>query len=230
MNIFSDFIAIQKALPPLVKDTQGHGYKYPTLNQLLDIVLPICHSRGLGLIQLTHPVAGGGVGVETVIFNEQNERISSGVLAMPLTTDGDGNIINVGTITKTGAVSGQYGAQAYGSALSYARRYSLTAFFCMKAEDDDGWRSSQKKEQPKEQPKKTEAELKQEAEITDVYNAMNAVLTVEELRDMTIDMTDGKDSEKRKVYWNVACKVVREKGWNVDKFSQMCIEARKGKK
>lgn len=143
MSIFSDFIGIQKELPPLVKDTQGDGYKYPTLNQLLDIVLPMCHSKGLGLMQVTHPVEGG-VGVETVLFNDKNERISSGVLAMPLTTDGDGNIINVGGKKKQGGVYGQFGAQAYGSALTYARRYSLTALFGMKAEDDDGYQASQR--------------------------------------------------------------------------------------
>lgn len=144
MSIFSDFIDIQKRLPPLVKDTQGDGYKYPTLNQLLDIVLPMCHDHGLGLSQVTHPVEGG-VGVETVLFNEKNERISSGILAMPLTTDGDGNIINVGGVKRSGGVYGQFGAQAYGSALTYARRYSLTAFFGMKAEDDDGYQASQKR-------------------------------------------------------------------------------------
>ena len=143
MTIYGDFIAIQQKLPPLVKDTQGDGYKYPTLNQLLDIVLPMCHDRGLGLMQVTHPVEGG-VGVETVLFNDKNERISSGVLAMPLTTDGDGNIINVGGVKRSGGVYGQFGAQAYGSALTYARRYSLTAFFGMKAEDDDGFQASQR--------------------------------------------------------------------------------------
>ena len=143
MTIYSDFIGIQKELPPLVKDTQGDGYKYPTLNQLLDIVLPMCHDRGLGLMQVTHPVEGG-VGVETVLFNGKNDRISSGILAMPLTTDGDGNIINVGGVKRSGGVYGQFGAQAYGSALTYARRYSLTAFFGMKAEDDDGYQASQR--------------------------------------------------------------------------------------
>ena len=143
MTIFSDFIGIQKELPPLVKDTQGDGYKYPTLNQLLDIVLPMCHDRGLGLMQVTHPIEGG-VGVETVLFNDKNEHISSGILAMPLTTDADGNIINVGGKKRQGGVYGQFGAQAYGSALTYARRYSLTAFFGMKAEDDDGYQASQR--------------------------------------------------------------------------------------
>lgn len=142
MGIFKDFLEIQRELPPLVKDTQGHGYKYPTLNQILDIVIPMCNRRGIALMQVTHPVPSG-VGVETVLFNEENEKISSGVLAMPLTTDTSGNIINVGNINKQGNISGQYGAQAYGSALTYARRYSLTSFFGMKAEDDDGYRASQ---------------------------------------------------------------------------------------
>ena len=214
MTIYSDFIGIQKELPPLVKDTQGDGYKYPTLNQLLDIVLPMCHDRGLGLMQVTHPIEGG-VGVETVLFNENNERISSGILAMPLTTDGDGNIINVGGVKRSGGVYGQCGAQAYGSALTYARRYSLTAFFGMKAEDDDGYQASQKRM------------TKEEAEVADVYTAMTEVRTIEELRDVTLEIMEGKDDKKRKIFWKVALQTVKDKKWSEDVFKNMCREARK---
>ena len=225
MTIYSDFIGIQKELPPLVKDTQGDGYKYPTLNQLLDIVLPMCHDRGLGLMQVTHPVEGG-VGVETVLFNDKNEHISSGILAMPLTTDADGNIINVGGKKRQGGVYGQFGAQAYGSALTYARRYSLTAFFGMKAEDDDGYQASQRHQK---QPQKSEDELKLESEKTDVYNAMKDVLSIEELRDVTLKIMDGKDKEKQKIFWNIALQVVRNKKWNESNFSKMCVEAKRKK-
>ena len=214
MTIYSDFIGIQKELPPLVKDTQGDGYKYPTLNQLLDIVLPMCHDRGLGLMQVTHPIEGG-VGVETVLFNDKNEHISSGILAMPLTTDGDGNIINVGGVKRSGGVYGQFGAQAYGSALTYARRYSLTAFFGMKAEDDDGFQASQKRM------------TKEEAEVADVYTAMTEVRTIEELRDVTLEIMEGKDKEKQRIFWNIALHVVRDKKWSEDVFKNMCREARK---
>ena len=106
-------------------------------------------------MQVTHPI-DGGVGVETVLFNEKNERISSGVLAMPLTTDGDGNIINVGGKKRQGGVYGQFGAQAYGSALTYARRYSLTAFFGMKAEDDDACAASQPRRKVEAQQQQSE--------------------------------------------------------------------------
>ena len=214
MTIYSDFIAIQKELPPLGKDTQGDGYKYPTLNQLLDIVLPMCHDRGLGLMQVTHPIEGG-VGVETVLFNDKNEHISSGILAMPLTTDGDGNIINVGGVKRSGGVYGQFGAQAYGSALTYARRYSLTAFFGMKAEDDDGFQASQKRM------------TKEEAEVADVYTAVAEVRTIEELRDVTLEIMEGKDKEKQRIFWNIALHVVRDKKWSEDVFKNMCREARK---
>ena len=216
MTIYSDFIGIQKELPPLVKDTQGDGYKYPTLNQLLDIVLPMCHDRGLGLMQVTHPVEGG-VGVETVLFNENNEHISSGILAMPLTTDGDGNIINVGGVKRSGGVYGQFGAQAYGSALTYARRYSLTAFFGMKAEDDDGFQASQKRM------------TKEEAEVADVYTAMTEVRTIEELRDVTLEIMEGKDDEKRKIFWNVALQTVRDKKWNEYEFRNLCKKGKEGR-
>lgn len=216
MSIFSDYIGIQKELPPLVKDTQGDGYKYPTLNQLLDIVLPMCHSKGLGLMQVTHPVEGG-VGVETVLFNDKNERISSGILAMPLTTDGDGNIINVGGVKRSGGVYGQFGAQAYGSALTYARRYSLTAFFGMKAEDDDGFQASQKRM------------TKDEAEVADVYTAMTEVRTIEELRDVTLEIMEGKDNKKRKIFWDIALKTVRDKRWNEYEFRNLCKKAKEGR-
>ena len=216
MTIYSDFIGIQKELPPLVKDTQGDGYKYPTLNQLLDIVLPMCHDRGLGLMQVTHPIEGG-VGVETVLFNENNERISSGILAMPLTTDGDGNIINVGGVKRSGGVYGQFGAQAYGSALTYARRYSLTAFFGMKAEDDDGFQASQKRM------------TKEEAEVADVYTAMTEVRTIEELRDVTLEIMEGKDDKKRKIFWNIALQTVRGKKWNEDEFRNLCKKDKEGR-
>ena len=225
MTIFSDFIAIQKELPPLVKDTQGDGYKYPTLNQLLDIVLPMCHDRGLGLMQVTHPVEGG-VGVETVLFNDKNEHISSGILAMPLTTDADGNIINVGGKKRQGGVYGQFGAQAYGSALTYARRYSLTAFFGMKAEDDDGYQASQRHQK---QPQKSEDELKLESEKTDVYNAMKDVMSIEELKDVTLEIMEGKDDEKRKIFWNVALQTVRGKKWNEDEFRNLCKKDKEGR-
>ena len=225
MTIYSDFIAIQKELPPLVKDTQGDGYKYPTLNQLLDIVLPMCHDRGLGLMQVTHPIEGG-VGVETVLFNDKNERISSGVLAMPLTTDGDGNIINVGGVKRSGGVYGQFGAQAYGSALTYARRYSLTAFFGMKAEDDDGYQASQRHQK---QPQKSEDKLKLESEKTDVYNAMKDVMSIEELKDVTLEIMDGKDKEKQRIFWNVALQTVRGKKWNEDEFRNLCKKDKEGR-
>ena len=216
MTIYSDFIGIQKELPPLVKDTQGDGYKYPTLNQLLDIVLPMCHDRGLGLMQVTHPVEGG-VGVETVLFNDKNEHISSGILAMPLTTDADGNIINVGGKKRQGGVYGQFGAQAYGSAMTYARRYSLTAFFGMKAEDDDGFQASQKRM------------TKEEAEVADVYTAMTEVRTIEELRDVTLEIMEGKDDEKRKIFWNVALQTVRDKKWNEYEFRNLCKKDKEGR-
>ena len=210
MGIYSAFIEIQRELPPLVKDTQGHGYKYPTLNQLLDIVLPMCHKRGLGLIQVTHPVAGGGVGVETVIFNGENERLSSGILAMPLTTDQDGNIINVGGKTKQGTVSGQYGAQAYGSALTYARRYSLTAFFAMKAEDDDGYQASQKRN-------------------TGLMAEFDGIETIDAMVDKYAEMTKGKDNNVIQKVWDAAVQVMTNKGMDINQFLAVFKE-KKGSK
>jgi hypothetical protein len=89
--------------------------KYADLAAVVDAIKPALAEHGLFFRQVTHP-ADGGVCVETIIHHSSGESLSCGPLFLPAT---------------------KQDAQGYGSAMTYARRYSLMAAFGVPAEDDD---------------------------------------------------------------------------------------------
>lgn len=110
-SAFADFEAAAKA------STNPHfKSKYADLGAVIDAVKPALIAHKLYFTQATHD-AEGGVCVETVIHHEGGENYSCGKLFVPATKND---------------------AQGFGSALTYARRYSLMTAFGIPAEDDDG--------------------------------------------------------------------------------------------
>jgi hypothetical protein len=90
--------------------------KYADLASVIDAVQAALNNNGIALVQLTHP-CDNGVIVETVLIHESGEQLSGGTLHVP---------------------ASKLDAQGYGSALTYARRYSLMAMLGIAPEDDDG--------------------------------------------------------------------------------------------
>lgn len=90
--------------------------KYADLASVVEAIKPAFAHHGLFFAQVTHEVSGG-VCVETLIGHESGEEKSFGKLFVPAT---------------------KQDAQGYGSALTYARRYSLMAACGVAPEDDDG--------------------------------------------------------------------------------------------
>lgn len=90
--------------------------KYANLPSVIEAVKPALIANRLFFTQATHE-ADGGVCIETLVHHESGENMSFGRLFVP---------------------ANKNDAQAYGSALSYARRYSLMTAFGIPAEDDDG--------------------------------------------------------------------------------------------
>ena len=90
--------------------------KYADLAAVVDAIKPALAEHGLFFRQITHP-ADGGVCIETVIHHASGESLACGPLFMP---------------------ASKQDAQGFGSAMTYARRYSLMAAFGVPAEDDDG--------------------------------------------------------------------------------------------
>ena len=88
-----------------------------------------CRSDGqdrIALVQKQHP-HDGGVAVETIFVHESGEMLSAGTLTVP---------------------ASKQDPQGYGSALTYARRYSLMAACGIAPEDDDGNAASNKSKPP----------------------------------------------------------------------------------
>ena len=90
----------------------AYSFKYATLDAILDAVRKPLSDAGLCVVQIP-----GKESLETRLIHDSGECLSSRI---PLFVS-------------------QQGAQAYGSALTYARRYALAAMLGIAAdEDDDG--------------------------------------------------------------------------------------------
>ena len=103
--------------------------KYADLNAVREAVIPILNANGIVVLQPIVNIENKNF-VQTILLHESGERMES-------LTEIIYNKIN--------------DAQAQGSGISYARRYSLQSFVCVGADDDDG----QKAVQPVAKPKAT---------------------------------------------------------------------------
>jgi hypothetical protein len=117
-NIATALVKAQKEFAPALKDSNNPFFKskYADLSTCINAVLDALNNNGIALIQKNHDCADG-VKVETILLHESGEEYSGGVLHVP-TAKND--------------------PQGYGSALTYARRYSLMATCGIAPEDDDG--------------------------------------------------------------------------------------------
>jgi hypothetical protein len=127
-EIASALVKAQKAFGPALKTSTNPAFrsKYAKLENCIEAVIDALNDNGIMLMQPTH-LCEDGVIVETMFLHESGEMISNGKLHVPAT---------------------KHDAQGYGSALTYARRYSLLAACGIAAEDDDGEAASKPKPAP----------------------------------------------------------------------------------
>lgn len=117
-KIASAFIKAKKEFSPALKDKTNPAFrsKYADLGACLEAVNDALLENGIALVQRTFEDATG-VTVETVFVHESGEVMESGKLHVP---------------------ASKQDPQGYGSALTYARRYSLMTACGIAPEDDDG--------------------------------------------------------------------------------------------
>jgi len=97
--------------------------KYADLNAIREAVIPILNANGISVLQPIVHVDNKNF-VKTILLHESGELMES-------LTEIIYNKVN--------------DAQAQGSGISYARRYSLQSFVCVGADDDDGQKAVQPK-------------------------------------------------------------------------------------
>jgi hypothetical protein len=113
----------QQEMGNATKDTQNPYFrsKYADLNSVREAATPALHANGITLLQLTTHV------------NNFDQRPVPVVQTMLLHESGEYICSNTEIIAKEAN-----NPQAYGSAISYARRYGLQAMLSIGVEDDDG--------------------------------------------------------------------------------------------
>ena len=136
-NVATAFVKAQQAFGPALKTaTNPHlKTKYANLSACVEAVVDALNMNGIALIQKTHESNPNGVTVETVLMHESGEYITSGPLFVP---------------------AAKQDPQGYGSALTYARRYSLMTACGIAPEDDDGNAASKTKPQATASPAQPE--------------------------------------------------------------------------
>lgn len=131
-NISSALVKAQKAFGPALKSSTNPHFKsrYADLAACVEAVIEGLNSNGVMLMQQCHE-SDNGVIVETMFVHESGETMSAGKLHVP---------------------AAKQDPQGYGSALTYARRYSLMAACGIAPEDDDGNAASKQPAKPVAQP------------------------------------------------------------------------------
>lgn len=166
------------------KDTANPFFKskYANLESVVGVIRPAIEKFGLSFIQVCHDWDVGAK-VETIILHESGEWLSCGIMAAPAT---------------------KADAQGFGSALTYARRYSLSAAFGVATEDDDG-NSAAKAKPPTRtaEPAKTDAAYPQDQLESNVATWTEAIRSGKTTPERIIAMVSSKfalsDAQRKQI-------------------------------
>ena len=164
-NLFKALAGFQQEVPAIHEGTKGYGYTYSDLKTIFKVINPIMKKHKLGFTQLVEDNS-----IKTIIFHTESGESIETICVMP----------------KDVILKGMNAFQVAGSAITYYRRYSLSAALGLVTDID----SDAKGEEPKkvEKPKLnnqrfekaleavgtgdyTIAELKEKYQLTDVQNS-----------------------------------------------------------
>lgn len=166
--IFPAFLKAQAKIENAKKDTENEYFKanYATLSSVLKEVKKALPANDLGYVQFPELET-----VTTLIIHSSGQFIGC----------------------KTPIKASKQDAQAYGSALTYARRYALTALLGMTQEDDDGQEASKPNNERKETP--PQIKYAEPEYLASIGRAMTA-LGPDKIKKIIFDVT-GQDSPEK---------------------------------
>lgn len=175
LKAISDF---QKECPVIHKGTKGYGYTYADLPAILEVINPILKKHKIGFIQ-----AVDGDKLETCIFHEDGESITRSA-----------------NIPQGVKLKGMNDFQILGSAITYMRRYQLSAMLGIVTDKDvDAPGEQEPKTEPKTEPKKTKQESKPPITQERFEKALNAIQTGETNKDVLLNHFTLTDEQKTKL-------------------------------
>jgi len=166
-----------------VKDKTNPHFrsKYADLGNVVDAVKPALLKHGLWFSQVSYDIENHAA-IETVIYHKSGEWISCGIVSVPVS---------------------KVDAQGYGSAMTYARRYSLSAAFGVAPEDDDGNLAVKATPAAKPAVLDKEPHLKAIRESVDMDalkdNYTKAVQALRTSKDAIVEIANAKDQRKKEL-------------------------------
>jgi len=108
-NLFKAIADFQQEVPTIHKGTKGYGYSYADLPTIFEKINPLLKKHGLGFMQNLQSEEGINY-LETIIFHvESGESINNMVMIPEVTLKGMNDF------------------QAFGSGVTYFRRYALSS-------------------------------------------------------------------------------------------------------
>jgi hypothetical protein len=112
-------LAVQGAVSNVLRDATNPHFKnrYATLENVVAAIRPPCVANNLVVMQAAGEPSGGMIPVETRIIHAESGEWMKSTIALPATKPD---------------------AQGFGSAITYACRYSLMSLFNLPPADDDG--------------------------------------------------------------------------------------------
>ena len=113
MKIYSQLLNFQNKLRKVNKDAKGYNYSYASFDNVVDTISSELQSQGLGY---THTFEGQDI--VCTLFNAEGDSITS---KLTLSTE---------------ILKGMNASQSMGAAITYARRYTLTAILGLVTDDD----------------------------------------------------------------------------------------------
>lgn len=116
-NLFSALIKARTKIEAVVKDKEGYGYKYATLDNVISMLKDVLPGYGLGYAQFPETIDGKD-GVTTIVMHESGEYMSARY-EMEATE-----------------VKGTNLTQQKGASITYTRRYALCSVFGIPTEED----------------------------------------------------------------------------------------------
>lgn len=144
-NLFKALANFQQTVPTIHKGTSGYGYSYADLPAIFEVINPILKENGLGFTQqLGNNDLGFNTITTTIFHSESGESMSSTMI-----------------IPNDVSLKGMNEFQVMGSAITYYRRYSLSAILGL-VTDKDTDASGEQNKAPKKAPAKKPVAKKKE--------------------------------------------------------------------
>lgn len=120
INLAAALLLVQQEIGDVEKGADNPYFesKYADLSSVIDALKPVLNKHGIVFLQVpVSPTFEGHLALKTYLIHSKSGEYLSGVAEVPLSKNDP---------------------QAYGSAMTYTRRYSLVSIIGLKTVDDDG--------------------------------------------------------------------------------------------